>query len=322
MASANGAEGNYFTLETRLFDGNEWPGSQRAVLVALCKLAAEVNNGTGCLRYSVEDVADAIGLMDFDSRTPPPRRVQYEIEQLDKRGTIRLFPGRWVLIFDFWAYGHVANNMNHRAGAEKGLLNVPPAVASAFRLHHFAYPIPDGITNGIEDGIGDQHKQEHKQLDSPNGESPGSAARAPQGAVKVAAKSSGKRTEQLPGMPPPPPKYSETDRALAQFMIDRQKAYCDQHPGVEVIHPRAAPAIAATIAKSGRNHQDITRGFIAALEGDRPLHDIVLNGAALTQATNIAKLCNRAAAPRNGHRGQRQAQAVAAPSSRHGGGRK
>lgn len=177
MPNANGAQGYYFAIEPRLYESG-WSGAMVSTFIALLKLASEVNNGTGILRYTLLDVAETIQKASFDGRKPRESDVQTAIDQIVSAGSIAVFPNRYLFIYDQWSYGHVPGNPKHRKSAERSLTGVPAEIAAAFRAH-YGFPIGngkrDGNRNPKRDGNGDgipdgnangkafQHKQEQEQ---------------------------------------------------------------------------------------------------------------------------------------------------------------
>lgn len=267
MAKANGAQGYYFNLEARLFEQG-WPGRQVATFIALLKLACESNNGIGIYRYTLMEIAETIGKSDFNERIPREKVVATVLRELEERGSIKMFDGRYIFILDFWSYKHSGGNENHRKGAARSLCGLPPELVSAFRSHYgngiqdgMADGIKDGMADGIPDGIGDGigygigNGIGDGMADYPNTNANPSLVdlrkSTTAGPAAQAGLKSGKQSAKTSARPKPEPNPPPPDDCikLAHMICGRlDQARAD---GLTVLNPRTEATLARFIERSG-----------------------------------------------------------------------
>lgn len=158
----SGARGFYFTLEPRLFSGNNWSPAARATMVALCSLAAE-SNAIGVFRLHVSDVKMVLESFSFHEKTTTIPSIWRAIRELEQQNCITIHRDTHIFIHGFWGYRGTPSNPKHREGAEKILVSMPPELQEKFRCHYGFNQQGNPIGNGIANAIHQEQYQEQEQ---------------------------------------------------------------------------------------------------------------------------------------------------------------
>ena len=310
-------KGFYYQVESRLRWEN-WSTAERITFLVMLQLATE-GNRTGGLKARTIDIADAIAAFDFHGKAPTIRAIDDAIAALAARQHIRILPGNWYFINDFWGYSHNANNPDHLKGAEPLLANMPPEVSLAFRERWGSCPPSSAPSTRTGRGGGSppttgahkEYEQEQEQEELFGADAPRPAAAPPASSKPAGRKrSTGKPKAEITAEQREPylpmaqqvTKYTETARTRG-FAV---QAWNDE-------------AIAGSMVRSGE-HPDKFKAALAWGARDRYWSKELLNHPSFANGAKWRKLINDAvgvpaateAAGRNGAN-PRHAQTVERP---------
>lgn len=192
----SGARGFYFTLEPRLFSGNNWSPAARATMVALCCLAAE-SNAIGVFRLHVSDVKMVLESFSFHGKTTTVPSIWRAIRELEQNNSITIHKDSHIFIHGFWSYRGTPTNRKHRDGAERVLASMPPELQEKFRCHYGLNSIGNQQANGIANAIHQEQEQYQEQYQLRE-----------------------LKANPLPAAAEPPVDLTETERLVLQEMKD------------------------------------------------------------------------------------------------------